>query len=40
MVDTSTVKADVEVEARDMVYYDHVVETHLVCNSDDYKLMT
>ncbi|CAI6099913.1 unnamed protein product [Clonostachys chloroleuca] len=37
MVDTSTVKADVDLEARDMVYYDHVVETHLVYNSDDYK---
>ncbi|CAH0056956.1 unnamed protein product [Clonostachys solani] len=37
MVDTSTVNVNADLEARDMVYYDSVVETHLVYNSDDYE---
>ena len=37
LVDKSTVNADSDLEARDMVYYENVVDTHLAYNSDAYK---
>lgn len=36
LVDNSTVNADSDLEARDMVYYDNVVDTHLAYRSDAY----
>jgi len=39
MVDNSTVNAKSDLQARDMVYYDNVIDTHLVYKSDAYKFM-
>ena len=39
LVDNSSVNADSDLEARDMVYYDNVVDTHLAYKSDAYKFM-
>jgi len=39
MVDNSTVNAKTDLQARDMVYYDRVVETTLAYISNTYKFM-
>ncbi|KAJ6186406.1 hypothetical protein N7519_007707 [Penicillium mononematosum] len=39
MVDTSTVNPEHDLQARDMVYYNDVVDTNLVYKSDAYKFM-
>ncbi|TPX13842.1 uncharacterized protein E0L32_005786 [Thyridium curvatum] len=39
MGDTSTVDADHDLEARDMVYYGNVVDTHLVYKSEAHRFM-
>lgn len=39
MVNNSTVDAEIDLEARDMVYYDNVIDTHLAYKSDAYKFM-
>ena len=39
LVDNSTVDARFDLEARDMVYYDNVVDTHLAYKSDAYRFM-
>lgn len=39
MVDNRTVNGNEDLEARDMVYYDNVMETFVAYKSDDYKFM-
>lgn len=39
MVDNSTVNAKSDLQARDMVYYDNVMDTHLAYKSDAYEFM-
>ena len=39
LVDNSTVDAQLDLQARDMVYYDYVIDTHLAYKSDAYKFM-
>jgi len=39
MVDNSTVNPANDLQARDMVYYDKVVDTHLAYKSENYKFM-
>ncbi|MCJ1357709.1 MAG: hypothetical protein MMC33_007705 [Icmadophila ericetorum] len=39
MVDNSTVNAQSDLQARDMVFYDNVMDTHLAYKSDAYKFM-
>jgi len=39
MVDNSTVNPVYDLQARDMVYYDKVVDTHLAYKSENYKFM-
>ena len=37
LVDNSTVDANTDLQARDMVYYDRIVETALAYKSDSYR---
>ncbi|OAA75143.1 hypothetical protein LEL_07131 [Akanthomyces lecanii RCEF 1005] len=39
MVDNRTVNGNEDLEARDMVYYDNVMDTFVAYKSDDYKFM-
>lgn len=37
LVDNSTVDPNTDLEARDMVYFDNVVDTHLAYKSEAYR---
>lgn len=39
MVDNRTVNGNEDLEARDMVYYDNVMDTFVAYKSDDYKFI-